>query len=511
MRERLLVLALIAACLVPVWAVDFLPTVDGPCHAYNAWVIRQHGNVEEFPQLARHYLIDWRPLPNWLSHAALALLMFVFEPRIAEKILVSGYLVLFPLAARYAAGAVAPERKWLGFLALPLAFNQLFQLGFYNFSYSLALWLFAVGYWWRRRASPDAGFAVRINLLLLLCWFCHIVSLALALFAIGVLWLAVLVRLPRAEWKRHLRHVLILAPQIALPLWFVADQPGGAVPAPWSLGLLVGFLFRLDVLFFFGRPQLWIARTLAVAFLLLLILTLGSRWRRKEGPREEDGFLVLSLLLIALYFVSPEGMSGGGLLKQRLAIYPWLALLPWLAPRLPGRSGAAARALAITAATSLTLWTAGYALRQYQAMQPPLRAYLEAAEHIRPDSRVLPLLGDYGPYGFYRHLIGYAALDKGLIDWNNYQAGTRLFPTRFRRSRRVFWWVARNASEIDVRAADLKERVDYIYAWGLNPASPQARHLRRQYRLVHEAGPAQLYRTKRERAAAPVDRRGRRR
>lgn len=500
MKERLVFLILILACLVPIWAVDSLPTVDGPCHTYNAWVILQHGNSEAFPQIGRHYLIDWRPLPNWLSHAVLALLLLVFDPRTAEKILASGYIVLLPLAARYAAGSVDPERKWLGFLAFPLIYNQLFQLGFYNFSYSLALWLFAVGYWWRRRASPDLGFAVRINLLLLLCWFCHIVSLALALFAIGVLWLATLRSVGRTHWKRHLLHIPILAPQLILPLWFVADQPGGALPASWSLELLVKFFFRLDVLFFFGAPQLWIGRALALIFLLLLVLTLAGRFRRREGWREEDGFLLLSLLLVAVYFVSPEGMSGGSLLKQRLGIYPWLALLPWLAPRLPERPPLRAAAIGVLAA--LALWSAGYVLGRYRALEPAIQAYLRSMEHIRPNSRVLPLFHDYGPYGLYRHLIGYAAIEKGLIDWNNYQAGTRLFPTRFRRGRRTFWWVERNANEIDVRSPDLKARVDYIYAWGLNPGSAQARHLRRHYRLVHEDGPARLYRPKRDRPAA---------
>lgn len=498
MKERSLFVALILIFLVPIWSVEYLPTVDGPCHTYNAWVILQHGNGAELPQLGRHYLIDWRPLPNWLSHAVLALLMLVFDPRIAEKILVSGYVVLFPAAARYAAGAVDPERKWLGWLAFPLVYNQLFQLGFYNFSYSLALWLFAVGYWWRRRGSPDAGFAVRINLLLLLCWFCHIVSLALALFAIGVLWLSTLPRMwKEARVKRQLLHVLILAPQILLPLWFLASQQGGAVPAAWSTETLVRYLFRLEVLFYLGAPQLWIGRALAVLFLLLVILTLA--WRMRAGLREEDGFLLLSLLLIAVFFISPEGMSGGGLLKHRLSIYPWLALLPWLAPRLSERWGSFARPAVIASAAVLSLWSAGYVLRQYRALDPHIRAYLRPAEHIRPNSRVLPLIYDHGPYGLYSHLIGYAAVEKGLIDWNNYQAGTRLFPTRFVRSRRAFWWVARHPWEIDVRSPVLKTRVDYIYTWGLNPATLQARHLRRHYRLVYEEGPGQLYRPKRGR------------
>ena len=284
MSERVLFVVLILVCLVPVWAVDYLPTLDGPCHVYNAQVILQHDNRAEYPRFAGHYRIDWRPIPNWFSQAVLALLMAVFEPRVAEKILVSGYVILLPVAARYAAGSVDPDRKWLGFLVFPLIYNQLFQLGFYNFSYSLAFWLFAVGYWWRRRDSPDLGFAVKINLLLLLCWFCHIVSLAVTLLSIGVLWLATLKTLRRTDWRWHLIHIPILAPQIILPLWFVADQHGGAIPSSLTLWQMARYFFRLEVLFYFGEVQLWIGWALALVVLLLLVLTVVDRVRPLPRP-----------------------------------------------------------------------------------------------------------------------------------------------------------------------------------------------------------------------------------
>jgi hypothetical protein len=498
LKERLLFIALIAVCLVPVWAVEYLPTVDGPCHVYNAQVILQHGNRAEYPRFAGHYWIDWRPIPNWFGQAVLALLMSVFEPHIAEKILVSGYVILLPVAARYAAGSVDPDRRWLGFLIFPLIYHQLFQLGFYNFSYSLAFWLLAVGFWWRRRESPTLRFAVAINLLLLLCWFCHIVSLAVTLLSIGVLWLATL---RRSNWRRHLVHIPILAPQIFLPLWFVADQQGGPIPSLWSLGAMAGYLFRLEALFYFGAPQLWIGRVLALAILILAVLTVVGRVRRAEGRllREEDGFLVLSVLLALLFFLSPEGMSGGGLLNQRLSLYPWLALIPWLAPRL----GQAGRAVAVGVLAVLAVWSAAYVLRWYRVLDPPLRAYLAGTAQIRPDSRVLPLLFDRGPYGIYAHLIGYTAAEKGLIDWNNYQAATTYFPTRFHGKRgrtHRYTWIEADPNTIDVRA--LLPRVDYVYAWGMRPDTPAARRLRRHYRLIYQDGPARLYVPIRRRGAA---------
>src|SRR5437588_167127 len=83
---------------------------------------------------------------------------------------------------------------------------------------AFVLRLIAVGSWWRRRHDPDLVFALRINAILLLCYFSHLVSSVMALLAIAVLWLATL---KRNGLRRRLRHVAVLAPQLLLPLWFL--------------------------------------------------------------------------------------------------------------------------------------------------------------------------------------------------------------------------------------------------------------------------------------------------
>jgi hypothetical protein len=111
MKERWLFWGMVAFLLVPVWSVGYFPTTDGPSHIYNAWILRQYGNTQEYPLFQQYYEIDWRPIPNWLSHAVLTLLMFPLDPRTAEKFLLSGYVVLFAGAARFLAASVDPDRR----------------------------------------------------------------------------------------------------------------------------------------------------------------------------------------------------------------------------------------------------------------------------------------------------------------------------------------------------------------------------------------------------------------
>jgi hypothetical protein len=469
--------ALALLYVLPFWTVRHIPTVDGPCHTYNAWILRQYGNAERYPLFQQYYEISWQPYPNWVSHATMALLMFVVPPLVVEKLLVSAYVLLFLGGAWYLADAVRPYERWLAFLAFPFAYHQLFQDGFYNFSISVALFLFALGCWWRHRARPGFAFAVKINLLLGLCYFSHLLSFALALAAIGVLWLATL---RRADWRRHLLHIPILLPQSILPLWFLLQQGVGRVPARIPFEDLLRYLCRLEVLAAFSVAAIWWTASLAFLFLLLLTLTLRSKGRQRPLIEDADAFLLLSLACVVLFFASPEGMAGGGLLKQRLSLYPYLLLIPWLAPRLGGtvrRAGIAALALA-------ALVNLGFLVYWYRAWDREMQNFLGPLAAIAPSSRVLALYyRRTRPTDFLSHALGYTAIEKGLIDWDNYEAQTSLFPTHFRNPDRpaLPGGVLAPDSFLPQAGRDL---VDAVYTWQMPPQAPLRRSLRRSYKRV---------------------------
>lgn len=501
--ERGLFVVALALALAPIWSVEYLPTTDGPCHTYNAWA-HLHLDSPEHPVLRRHYEVNRRPLPNWLGHAVLVPLAALVEPRTAEKLLVSAYLLLFLAGARLLAGAVEGERRWLGLLALPLAFNQLFQMGFYNFSLGLALWMVTVAWWWRRRADPDLAFAVGLNLLLSALFFAHLVPHGLALGAIGVLWL---VTLSRATWRRHLLHGAILAPQAVLPLWFLASTGGGWVGSGMSFGASLASFLQLRILVAFGPPQLWLGRLVAATFLALALVTVRHRLRRAEKrpppslavrdrPRRlaaEDGFLLLALLLAILFLAAPEGRGQGSLLKARLSLFPWLALLPWIGSGL--RRGLR-RALACWLLLPVAAHAA-YLVGRYRAVDAEIREHLRVTEAIAPGSRVLPLLFERGSeharLPLLGHAIGYAAIERGLIDWDNYEAASDLFPLRFREdvARPDVFAIEADPGSLDVRAH--RAQADYVFCWKMPEGAPLARQLARHYRLAAEHGHARLY------------------
>lgn len=493
MRERVLFVVMVLVHLLPAWSVDHFPSMDGPAHVYNAWVLL-HLHDPDQPQLGEHFEVDPRPIPNWLGHAVLALLMGLVEPRTAEKILVSGYIVLFCAGVRYLAGSVDPDRRWLAWLAFPLVYSKLLHIGFYNYCLAVCLFLFALGVWWRRRASPDLGFALKINLVLLLCYSAHLVPHVLALAAIGILWLATLQSNP---WKRHLLHIPILAPQAVLPLWFVLTAAGGMEGPTWTASTLRRYLLRLEVLVQFGDFQIWIASLLAAIFLALVLFSLWQRLRQRNanaGIREEDGFLIVTCVTAILYFVGPSGVSTesvipGGFMKMRLSLMPWLTLIPWLAPRL----GRIARAAVAGLAGLLAIAHLVYLVQVYRSLQPDYAAFFRGAEAIPARSRAMPLLVDLGPHRFYLNLLSYTAIDKGLVLWPNYEAVTRHFPLRFREpymadAERLYRDVVGNQRLV------LTDRIDAVYTWRLLPGAEEDRELRDHgFRLIAARGAGRVY------------------
>ncbi len=493
-----LFVVLAALYVAPPWMVAYLPTLDGPSHVYNAWVLRQYGNHADYPLFARFYQVDWRPLPNWLGHALLALLMVVAPPVVAEKLLVSGYVLLLLFACWYLAGAVDPARRFYAFLGFPFVFNAALALGFYNFCLSVALFLIALGYWWRHRERPAPRPALVLSCLLLACYFAHIVSLLLAVAAIGVLWAATL----RADnWRRHLRHLAVLAPQLALPLWFVWVQhgqpmlPAGGAESAWP------YLLRASAISLDAAPRDALGLPLALIFAALLAARVGveglrwnpaGRWRLAVRP--EDAFLLLSLLFAVLLLVFPDGMAGGSYLKPRLGLYPFLVLLPWFSARIgPAARRAVVGALAIVALANLLLVG-----RAWLRLDPLLRAYLRGLDAVPADSRLLPLTfaadGSRLRSPVLGHLTGYAAAEKGLIDWDNYEAMTTLFPLRFRpgvSGKLDLPLLASPPAGLDVAA--IAGNVDFIYTWHLPEPSPVAARIRALYHPVFASGPVALF------------------
>lgn len=99
---------LIGLFLLPIWLFEYLPFQDGPIHVHTADVL--HSFLTGSPSFFRDYYVPNLQLaPNWTTQAVLTGLMLIASPVISEKLLLSLYVILLPLAVRYAIKGAYPE------------------------------------------------------------------------------------------------------------------------------------------------------------------------------------------------------------------------------------------------------------------------------------------------------------------------------------------------------------------------------------------------------------------
>jgi hypothetical protein len=485
--QRWLYLASTGLLLLPLWTVPRVPTADGPCHLYTAWILR-HLHDPNQPLIANTFQAVIEPVPNWLIQVLLYMLLGLMSPALAEKLLLSFYVLLFAGAAWYFAGSVEPRRRIYAFLALPFAYNYTVHYGFYNFVISLPLMLIAIGWWWRKRAHLHVFSIAGINLLLLLCYFAHMVALTIALLTIGLIWL---LDFERAQWRRWVLIPLLLLPQVLLPSWYLLSHASKLRPNPWPPAFRWIYLKELLVLFLF--PQRFrVGLALATLFALLVVVTL-VRERRRESPARY-GFLIAALVALGLYFFGPEGVGLGTILTPRLSLLPFLLVLPWLS----GRLGRHIRSTIVIALALLVAWESASLVRWHRTNAGRVDAFLAGLGTIAPHRRLVALVftrqvnNDTAMLG---HAASYVAIEKGLVDWDNYQAATDYFPVRFRAGVQPVEGIETDFDHYDVaRHASV---VDYVYTWAM-PADASLRpRLRTMYRLIAHDGEGALWRRKR--------------
>ncbi len=93
------------AHLLPIWAVEYLPHVDGPTHLYNVWLLREYW-TGKWPALAELYRVNHWWVPTWFGHLVLHGLTAIFPYLTAQKLFVSAYLLALPFALVYASKGV---------------------------------------------------------------------------------------------------------------------------------------------------------------------------------------------------------------------------------------------------------------------------------------------------------------------------------------------------------------------------------------------------------------------
>jgi hypothetical protein len=485
--------------LVPVWAFHYLPTQDGPAHLSSAVALKDYGQTGT--RYHEFYEVRSGPLPNWLAHLLLAGLMYLFPPLVAEKVLVSLYVIGFAWAARYFLTGLGGAGRLLASAALLFVFGRCFWLGFYNFCLSLIPFWVIVGYMVRRRDRLRLRDSLVLALLFLLAYFSHLFGFLVA--AGSAAWLAV------AGFRRPVRALarvgVAALPAGVLGIIFLAGTGFfgslaadrlGAEPLAWLREDGVLDRLRLELLSMqwqIFEPQAggYVAPGLLLWGLLggLALASLARRREHYDGDGERPrAWPVAGLggLFFLLYLLVPDHLGAGanttehgGFLKARLALLPallWLACFP--EPRLPLARHALCATVFFLVGLNLVLVT------QYcQHANRELEEYTAGLQRVGGGRSLFVLEPEGEPKGVadpLLHAACYYCLETGNVCLENYQPATNHFPLMLREG------VTRGFGDFTAYARP--ELVDVVLDW----QSPFAAGVPLSYREVLRRGRLRL-------------------
>lgn len=344
-----------AANLVPIWSAETLPMGDLGGHLELMDVAARYDDPDTlYAQVFTP--LDRAPLPNSLAIWTARGLRAWLGAETVCRLLVSFY------AAGLGAGTWLLLRAfgrspWLAFLAFPLSFNALMNVGLLNFLIALPLVLASVGLARRFAEHGGRGMAATLALLLALLFFAHVyacliaLALTLALLALFGRWRGLLVGAPAAALvAAWLYRMLVQAVATESGLRFVGAAGLEPVFLPW--GTLVGQIPDWGMSYFRDRTDDVAFAVLAGLWLALLAMGL---WRRGPGVAlerppsltwlREHALELLTLCCAASYFVQPSHLHDVQILTERVVVLTLCLLVGW--PRPDARSLAARVVLAL--------------------------------------------------------------------------------------------------------------------------------------------------------------------
>ena len=326
----LLLVASIVCLCVPLWTLSHFPTQDGPAHLNTSFVIAWYGRVPLFASAFRLY---FQPAGNMLYDLLCAATIRLLGPMLAERVLLTAYIVLWPLAVWCAVKPLSRYPVLIAVGALPLGCNYFFNMGFWPYCYGVIFALFAFGAYLRSRSGEIS--AIWFVVLALATFFFHVV--AFGWLAVTVLLLAsrefLSARQNAVRTGPGLRPLLLLAAGILVPAalflgWFLFKSDESFASGPGLLLRLRSFVFMTYAAGYGDHEVVWLA-----AFLLAFgsWILLGCRKRLRTGSHPMDALLWAGAVFAASSLVLPDAFGDASYIVLRLIMLAWLCVLLWLA------------------------------------------------------------------------------------------------------------------------------------------------------------------------------------
>ena len=496
---------LVFFCCAPIWANEYFINQDGSAHLYTSYlmleILKSNANVADF------YAFNSFSIPNSSGHWLMVWLLLLFQPLILTKLMMtlvfSGFVASIGWLRRQAVGAEGIKTSIL--IGAALGFNWLWFVGFYNFLIGVCCFILTVGLFFKWRENLNIWKTLIFSCLFLLTYFSHIVSFVILFGSLFIL----VFSSNTQQIKRNLIFMAIallpVLPFLIIYKTLTADG-GGFFPvwrnlhnifsvSDWLSQIRTADLFIIisrksfpfvsaqSNLFAIFTPVLWIS----AAFFALLGATYFEK-RRVAAFTKSDfifAFLLVSLVLAAMFSPDDFGLNNGSVLRERILLCGLIFIVPIFRVNNSIKLKRFAQTILVFVIIFQTLAVWDYSIQtnlvagEFFAAQnsiPPdekLASVVMIDEDLRFHSIPLPMLNNY--FG----------LSSNRIVLDNYEIGHYLFPlvAKNKADKEFIYCLTRfnsfspelNGEKFDEKLSDLEgclaennQKINTLVFWGKN-------------------------------------------
>jgi hypothetical protein len=425
-NNRLFLLAIVLASMVPLLWPDVPPLTDLPGHMGRYKV---QLDIDSSAPLARFYGFEWSLIGNLGVDLLVMPLARIFGLELAVKLVVMSIPALtvagFLWVAREVHGRVPPT----AFFALPFAYGHPFIFGFVNFALSMAFAFLAFALW--LRLARFGRFGLRAMLFVpisIIVWVTHTFGWG----TLGLLAFSAEAVRQHDEGRSYFRaafrsavHCAALAAPLILMLAWRTGHVGG-VTTDWF-----NWKFKLRWVLMALRDR-WQFFDLAALALSVIVMAEAIRNRKLEYSRN---LAFSALVLLLMFILLPRIVFGSAYADMRLVPYVFAVAL--IAIR--ARPGAKPRYIKFVATAGLAFFFVRLAGNSVSFWMYD-RAYdreLAALDHVPRGAAVVSFVGETCMKTWFMHrlyhLPGLAIVRKEAFSNDQWvMAGAQLLRVRYR-------------------------------------------------------------------------------
>ncbi|MEI8279702.1 MAG: hypothetical protein WCG87_08040 [Bacteroidota bacterium] len=428
--EKYIFVLLFLISAAPVWVLPYFLTADGPCHLYNAVILNKwlHGQGAYFHQF---FNLNTVLFPNWFSHAFLVLLLQFFSHDITAKLIISTCLFCFAFGFRYYISAFTARQSYLSLWVFPFLWQMVMLMGFYNYMFSIAIYFWIIGYWFRHRNNMSW---LRILVMMFLCtldYFMHVFGVLLTLMTITLISISDVFN-PKNAWQ-FCKIFIPVIPALALTAHYILPA-SDFVKVPFKT--LWGNLRSIFTIQNMTEHEARYAKILALiigastALALMLVLIKHSKQKEWRVP------LLLLIFTLGFYFRGNGQALGGGYILERLESLNYLFAIIFIASVPLPRYFFYASTIAATVLSCLFVYNRMHSFKEASNMVTDVRTI---APFINDHSVILPLKYTDFPTDtkghpiapkiyYFAHIMETIELKKDVVYLEDYEGFTHYFP-----------------------------------------------------------------------------------